>query len=375
MTSDNGFDSTKITENTLSGPANDQKSGNVGLVSATDQESGITAFGLSPEQESGNAGLGPTSEQESEILEPGPTSEQESEILELGLTSEQESEIFDTESIFEHIRQMFMTNKLAAAGAIVILIFIVIAVFAHVFAPFDPYYINLDNRLAGPGGGHLLGTDAFGRDVLSRIFYGSRISLVIGLTPSAIAIVIGTVLGLIAGFMGKTADFIIMRLADIVLSFPSLLLAMVIMYTLGASLLNLFIALSIIDWGVTARTVRAQTLSLREKDFVEAARALGVKKRSIMFRHILPNCIPSLMVILTLDIPTAVLAEAGLSFLGVGAQPPQASWGLMVSENKSYLFTAPWVALAPGLAIVLLVLAFNFVGDGLRDALDPYMQE
>jgi ABC-type dipeptide/oligopeptide/nickel transport system permease subunit len=224
-------------------------------------------------------------------------------------------------------------------------------------------------------GKHILGTDAFGRDVLTRIFYGARISLVIGLVPSFTALIIGTTLGLVAGYMGKTADFIIMRMADVVLSFPSLLLAMVIMYTLGASLLNLFIALSIIDWGVTARTVRAQTLSLREKEFVEAAQALGVKKRKIMFRHILPNCVPSLMVILTLDIPMAVLAEAGLSFLGVGAQPPQASWGLMVSENKSFLFSAPWVALAPGIAIVFLVLAFNFVGDGLRDALDPYMQE
>ena len=287
---------------------------------------------------------------------------------------EQESEIVETESIFEHIKQMFFTDRLAAAGAIVILLFIIIAVFAPFFAPYDPYTNNLENRLAPMNAKHILGTDAFGRDVLTRIFYGARISLVIGLVPSVVALVIGTVLGLIAG-LGKTADFIIMRLADIVLSFPSLLLAIVIMYTLGASLLNLFIALSIIDWGVTARTVRAQTLSLREKEFVEAARALGVKKRMIMFRHILPNCIPSLMVIFTLDIPLAVLAEASLSFLGVGAQPPQASWGLMVFENKPFLFSAPWVALAPGIAIILLVLAFNFVGDGLRDALDPYMQE
>ena len=291
------------------------------------------------------------------------------------MVNEYESEIVETESLLERIKHMFLTNRLAMAGAIVILLFVVIAVFAPVFAPYDPYMLNLDTRLAPMSGKHILGTDAFGRDVLTRIFFGARISLVIGLVPSAAALVIGTVLGLIAGYMGKTADFIIMRMADVVLSFPSLLLAMVIMYTLGASLLNLFIALSIIDWGVTARTVRAQTLSLREKEFVEAARALGVKKRKIMFRHILPNCIPSLMVILTLDIPMAVLAEAGLSFLGVGAQPPQASWGLMVSENKSYLFSAPWVALAPGIAIVLLVLAFNFVGDGLRDALDPYMQE
>ena len=288
---------------------------------------------------------------------------------------EEESEIAETEGIFEHVKQMLFTNKFALAGLTVILLMAIVAIFAQVFAPYDPYAVNLGNRLAPMSAKHILGTDAFGRDVLSRIFYGARISLVIGLVPSAVALFIGTVLGLVSGYMGKTTDFVIMRLADIVLSFPSLLLAMVIMYTLGASLLNLFIALSIIDWGVTARTVRAQTLSLREKEFVEAARALGVKKIKIMFKHILPNCIPSLLVILTLDIPMAVLAEAGLSFLGVGAQPPQASWGLMVSENKAFFFSTPWVAMAPGIAIVLLVLAFNFVGDGLRDALDPYMQE
>lgn len=234
---------------------------------------------------------------------------------------------------------------------------------------------NLQNALAKPSGEHLLGTDCFGRDLFTRIIYGARISLVIGLIPSVIALVIGTVLGLMAGFLGKTADFIIMRLADIVLSFPSLLLAMVIMYTMGASLLNLFIALSIINWGMTARTVRAQTLQLREKEFVEAARSVGVKNWTIMFRHILPNCIPSLIVIFTLDIPSAIMSEASLSFLGVGATPPQASWGLMVSENKEYLSRAPWVALVPGIAIMLLVLAFNFVGDGLRDALDPTLKE
>ena len=233
----------------------------------------------------------------------------------------------------------------------------------------------MQNALAKPSGEHLLGTDCFGRDLFTRIIYGARISLVIGLIPSVIALVIGTVLGLMAGFLGKTADFIIMRLADIVLSFPSLLLAMVIMYTMGASLLNLFIALSIINWGMTARTVRAQTLQLREKEFVEAARSVGVKNWTIMFRHILPNCIPSLIVIFTLDIPSAIMSEASLSFLGVGATPPQASWGLMVSENKEYLSRAPWVALVPGIAIMLLVLAFNFVGDGLRDALDPTLKE
>ena len=287
----------------------------------------------------------------------------------------EEAELVEFNSTWDNIVNTFKHNPLATAGAVIIVVIILAAVLAPWICPYDPYVQNLQNALAKPSGEHLLGTDCFGRDLFTRIIYGARISLVIGLIPSVIALVIGTVLGLMAGFLGKTADFIIMRLADIVLSFPSLLLAMVIMYTMGASLLNLFIALSIINWGMTARTVRAQTLQLREKEFVEAARSVGVKNWTIMFRHILPNCIPSLIVIFTLDIPSAIMSEASLSFLGVGATPPQASWGLMVSENKEYLSRAPWVALVPGIAIMLLVLAFNFVGDGLRDALDPTLKE
>ena len=287
----------------------------------------------------------------------------------------EEAEMVEFNSTWDNIVNTFKHNPLATAGAVIIVVIILAAVLAPWICPYDPYVQNLQNALAKPSGEHLLGTDCFGRDLFTRIIYGARISLVIGLIPSVIALVIGTVLGLMAGFLGKTADFIIMRLADIVLSFPSLLLAMVIMYTMGASLLNLFIALSIINWGMTARTVRAQTLQLREKEFVEAARSVGVKNWTIMFRHILPNCIPSLIVIFTLDIPSAIMSEASLSFLGVGATPPQASWGLMVSENKEYLSRAPWVALVPGIAIMLLVLAFNFVGDGLRDALDPTLKE
>ena len=287
----------------------------------------------------------------------------------------EEAELVEFNSTWDNIVNTFKHNPLATAGAVIIVVIILAAVLAPWICPYDPYAQNLQNALAKPSGEHLLGTDCFGRDLFTRIIYGARISLVIGLIPSVIALVIGTVLGLMAGFLGKTADFIIMRLADIVLSFPSLLLAMVIMYTMGASLLNLFIALSIINWGMTARTVRAQTLQLREKEFVEAARSVGVKNWTIMFRHILPNCIPSLIVIFTLDIPSAIMSEASLSFLGVGATPPQASWGLMVSENKEYLSRAPWVALVPGIAIMLLVLAFNFVGDGLRDALDPTLKE
>ncbi|MCR4712174.1 MAG: ABC transporter permease [Clostridia bacterium] len=288
---------------------------------------------------------------------------------------DEEAELTELNSTWDNVKHTFKKSPLAMIGLVVIIIIILLAIFAPIVAPYDPYTQNLPNALAKPSAEHLLGTDCFGRDLLSRIIYGARNSLIIGLIPSVIAIVIGSVMGLMAGYLGKRADFIIMRIADIVLSFPSLLLAMVIMYTLGASLLNLFIALSIINWGVTSRTVRAQTLQLKEKEFVEAARSAGVKKSTIMFKHILPNCIPTLIVIFTLDIPDAIMSEASLSFLGVGARPPEASWGLMVSENREFLTRAPWVALVPGFAIMLLVLAFNFIGDGLRDALDPTLKE
>ena len=216
----------------------------------------------------------------------------------------EEAELVEFNSTWDNIVNTFKKNPLAMTGVVVILIIVLAAIFAPLICPYDPYTQDLRNALAKPSAEHILGTDTYGRDLFTRIVYGARISLIIGLIPSIIAIIIGTVMGLMAGFLGKTADFIIMRIADIVLSFPSLLLAMVIMYTLGPSLLNLFIALSIINWGMTARTVRAQTLQLREKEFVEAARSVGVKNWTIMFRHILPNCIPSLIVIFTLDIST-----------------------------------------------------------------------
>lgn len=266
-------------------------------------------------------------------------------------------------------------NRCAAAGGIVVLIFIIIAIFAPFISPYDPYLINMDIQFHKPSLKYLLGTDLYGRDILSRIIYGSRISLVIGLIPTLLSMVIGIILGMTAGYYGGITDSFIMRLADIVMAFPSLLLAMAVMYTLGASLLNIFIALSLVGWAGIARVVRAQTLSIKEKEFVEAAKAIGVNSWIILLKHIFPNCIPSLIVLFTLGIPGAILSEASLSFLGVGAQPPTPSWGLMVSTGKEYLFVAPWVAITPGIAILIVVLAFNFLGDGLRDALDPYLKQ
>ena len=284
-------------------------------------------------------------------------------------------EIGEEETWLDQAKILIRQNKLAAVSGIVIVLMILTAVFAPLAAPYDHLAQNLTERLHAPSMAHWLGTDELGRDVLSRIIFGARISLTIGLIPTLVSMAVGTVLGLCAGFYGGKVDFVIMRLADIMLAFPSLLLAMVVMYTMGGGLINIFIALSLINWAGTARVVRSQTLSLKEKEYVEAARSIGVGKWKIMFRHILPNCLPSLIVLFTLNIPSAILSEASLSFLGVGAQPPSASWGLMVVRGKKYLFSEPWLCIAPCVAIMIVVLAFNFLGDGLRDVLDPYLKE
>lgn len=285
------------------------------------------------------------------------------------------SEVAEEESIGQKILQMFRSNKLTLISAIVLLAIILIAVFAPVFAPYDPTQIDSRNGLAQPSSEHPLGTDVYGRDILSRLIYGGRISLIVGFVPTIISTVIGVFLGLVSGYFGGKADFIIMRIADIVLSFPSLLLALLIRYTFNTGLLTMFIALSFVSWAGTARIVRSQTLSLKEKEFVEAATSIGVKKMTIIFRHILPNCLPSIIVMFTLNIPSSIMTESMLSFLGVGITPPDSSWGLLINEYKKYLFQIPIAALAPGIAILLVVLSFNFLGDGLRDAIDPYMKE
>jgi peptide/nickel transport system permease protein len=281
----------------------------------------------------------------------------------------------DMDTLYGDIVRAFRDNKTALVGLIVIAITTFLAVFASFVSPYDPYGVDLDNALLAPSWQHWFGTDVFGRDLATRVLFGARISLVIGLVPSALAMIIGTLLGIASGFIGGKTDFWIMRLADMVLAFPSLLLAMCFMYTLGATLFNIFIALSVVGWAGTARVVRSQTLSFKEMEFVEAARAIGVRKHVIMLRHILPNCLPALMVLFTLRIPSAIMSEASLSFLGVGAQPPTPSWGLLVSRGREFLFSAPWVAILPGIAILITVLAFNFMGDGMRDAIDPHMKD
>lgn len=283
-------------------------------------------------------------------------------------------EVTPPSSFLKDLVTAYRRNRMAMAGAAIVLALVLLAVLVSRLSPYDPYLIDLDVMSEAPSRAHWLGTDQFGRDLLTRILYGTRISLVIGVLPTLVAMTLGTGLGLVGGFYGGKVDMVIMRLCDVVLAFPTLLLAMVVMYTLGASLLNLFIALAAVTWAGTARVVRSQVLSLKEKEFVEAARAVGVRNRVIMVRHILPNCLPALIVMFTLGVPNAILSEATLSFLGVGAQAPTPSWGLIITNGKEFLFSAPWIAIAPGVFLLVTVLAFNFMGDGLRDALDPYMK-
>ena len=256
-------------------------------------------------------------------------------------------------SLLKDIVTAYRRNRLATLGAFIVLALFLMAIFASWLSPYDPLAIDLDLMTQAPSKAHWLGTDQFGRDLLTRILYGTRISLEVGIIPTLLSMTIGTSLGLIAGYYGGKVDMAIMRLCDVVMAFPSLLLAMAIMYTLGASLLNIFIALAAVGWAGTARVVRSQVLSLKEKEFVEAARAVGVRNRVIMVRHILPNCLSALIVLFTMGIPGAILSEASLSFLGVGAQPPTPSWGLIVTSGKEFLFSAPWIALSPGVFILL----------------------
>ena len=280
----------------------------------------------------------------------------------------------EAETFASAVKRLWRENKLAAASAIVILLFILAAILAPVLTPYTFDGMDLHNRLAPPSRAHLLGTDEAGRDVLTRMLYGSRVSLLVGIVPTVISMLTGAILGIIAGYNGGRTDAVIMRIADVMLAFPSMFLAMAIMYTLGDGMINIFLALALVNWASVARIVRAETLKLKETEFVEAARSIGVGKLVIMLRHIFPNCAPSLIVLFTLNIPSAILSESSLSFLSIGIKPPQASWGLMVNAGRQFLYSQPWLSLSPSVAIMVVVLAFNFLGDGLRDVLDPHLK-
>ncbi len=276
----------------------------------------------------------------------------------------------------ESVRQTwgrFARNRLAVAGLIVILVFLVMAVFAPWLAPYDPIDQDLPSQLQGPSRSHLLGTDDFGRDILSRIIVGSRVSLLVGVLATAIGATLGTLTGTIAGFYPKT-DNLLMRLMDILLAFPGIILAIAIIAVLGPSLFNVMIAIGVNSIPAYARLVRSQTLSVKEKEYVESARAIGMSDQSVLFRHVLPNCISPLIVYSTLQLGGAILSASILSFLGLGIQPPDPEWGAMVNAGRGWLRDAPHIATFPGIAIFLVVMGFNLLGDGLRDVLDPRMR-
>ena len=293
------------------------------------------------------------------------------ERLEKAVDIRLESQIGEEERFWDLMRRMARDNKTAVLSFIVIVLISLAAIFAPLLTPYTEKQMDLMNRLSPPSAAHLLGTDEGGRDVLTRLLYGARVSLLIGVVPALLSLILGAALGVIAGYRGGFLDAVIMRIADVTLAFPSMLLAMVIMYALGGGIMNVFLTLTLMNWANVARVVRAQTLSLKNSEFAEAARVIGVPKARIMRRHILPNCLPTLLVLFTLNIPASILTESSLSFLGLGIQAPNASWGLMINMGRQYLYSAPWLCFVPGAAIMLIVLSFNFLGNGLLDVLDP----
>lgn len=270
--------------------------------------------------------------------------------------------------------QRLLRDKVAIIGMAIMAIFILTAIFAPLLAPYDPIAQTLTLRRQAPSLAHPLGMDDLGRDILSRIIFGTRLSLQVGVLSVSLAIVVGMLIGAISGYVGGWVDTLVMRFMDIMLAFPALLLAIAIVTILGPGLLNMLYAIGIVSIPAYARIVRASVLGVKQQDYVLAARSLGVKQFRILVRHILPNCLTPLIVQGTLGIGTAILDAAGLSFLGLGAQPPDPEWGAMLGQGRYAVFTAPHIVVFPGIAIMLTVLGFNLLGDGLRDALDPRLR-
>ena len=265
----------------------------------------------------------------------------------------------------------FFRRPEATLGTLILLVLVLTALFAPQLAPYEPLQQNIRNRLQPPSAQHLLGTDEFGRDVLSRIIYGARITLLVGTISVGIALTIGTILGLAAGYLRGWVDLVIGAITDILLSFPSFLLALGIVAVLGPSLENAMIAVGVRGIPLFTRMVRSETLALGSRDFIQASQALGASSFRVVWRHILPNAFPSMLVLVTLQFPIAVLTAAGLSFLGLGAQPPSPEWGAQLVSARVYIRSAPWLVNYPGLAILVTVIGFNLLGNALRDALDP----
>ncbi|WP_067841973.1 ABC transporter permease [Amphibacillus sediminis] len=268
----------------------------------------------------------------------------------------------------------FIRNKPAVIGGALILFFILTALIGPHLVPHSPNVQNLANKLNGPSAEHWFGTDQYGRDIFSRIINGMGITLYVGFFSVTIGLIVGVTLGIISGYYGGKLDAIIMRIMDVLLAFPGILLALAIVSVLGGSLQNVIISVGIFSIPVFARIVRGSTLAVRKLEYIDAVKALGANDFRIIFKHILPNVTSPIIVQATLSIATSILTASGLSFIGMGAQPPMPEWGAMLSDGRNYMYDAGHVAAIPGLAIVVVVLAFNIFGDGLRDALDPKMK-
>ncbi len=260
-------------------------------------------------------------------------------------------------------------------GFLIFALFVLLAVLAPIISPYDPLGQNVVDGLKPPSAQYLFGTDKLGRDIFSRVLYGARLSLLSGTAVVLLAGSVGTLVGLVAGYLGSWADQIMMRITDIFLAFPALILAMAIAGALGPSLPNALIAISVVTWPVYARLIRGQVLSLKERDFILAAHTLGIPQWQIIMRHLLPNTLAPLLVQASFDLGGAILSVAGLSFIGFGAQPPTPEWGVMISEGRNYIATQWWLATMPALAMLLLVASSNLLGDGLRDLLDPRLRD
>jgi peptide/nickel transport system permease protein len=270
-------------------------------------------------------------------------------------------------------RLALFRSPLATAGLVLLAVMVFLALLAPLLPLANPLAQTLSQRLRPPSLAHPLGTDQLGRDILSRLIFGARLSLMIGLVVVSTAGTLGTTVGLIAGYRGGLADEVLMRITDIFFAFPPLILAMAIAGALGPSLTNTMIAIAVVSWPVYARLVRGEVLALKEREYIQAARSVGVPTARLLWRHLLPNATAPILVTATFDMGNAILAAAGLSFIGFGARPPTPEWGVMISEGRQYISTQAWLSIFPGIAILLVVTAFNLLGDGLRDALDPQL--
>lgn len=273
------------------------------------------------------------------------------------------------------IGKRFSQNKLSVLSAITILLLITVSILAPFLSPYDPTSIDVHNVLSPPDKKHLLGTDELGRDLLSRIIWGSRVSLKVGFVAVGIAILIGIIIGALAGFYGGWTDAILMRFVDIMLAFPTFFLILAVISILEQNIFTIMVVIGLTSWMDVARLVRAEFLSLKEKDFVGAARAVGASDKRLIFTHILPNALSPVFVAATFGVAGAILIESGLSFLGLGVQPPDPSWGNILTAGKDNIEVAWWLSFFPGFAILITVLSYNLVGEGLRDALDPRLWE